>query len=85
MLVLNGKHREDLYPGRLEMVYKNQLLVANNWFKTNHNVAVLYINYSEAIDKPRETAEKVQRFLGVTMDIEKMVSVVDKSLYRQKS
>jgi predicted AlkP superfamily phosphohydrolase/phosphomutase/tetratricopeptide (TPR) repeat protein len=85
MLVLNGKHKEDLYPGRLEIVYKNQLLIANNWFKSNHNVAVLYINYKDAIEKPLETAKKVEQFLNAKMDVEKMASVVDMSLYREKS
>jgi hypothetical protein len=74
-----------MYPGRLEIVYKNQLLIANNWFKTNHNASVLYINHSEAIDKPLETAKKVQQFLGIDLDVKKMASVVDKILYREKT
>jgi hypothetical protein len=84
MLVLNGKHKENLYPGRLEITFKNQLVIANSWFKSNHNAAVLYINHSEAIANPLETAQKVQKFLGVNTDVEKMASVIDKSLHREK-
>jgi predicted AlkP superfamily phosphohydrolase/phosphomutase/tetratricopeptide (TPR) repeat protein len=85
MLVREGKHREDLYPGRLEIVFKNQLLTANTWFKSNHNAAVLYVNHTDAIENPAETAQKVQQFLGIKMDIGKMAAVVDKKLHREKS
>jgi len=84
MLVLQGKHKESTYPVRLEMAYKNQLLNANHWLKTNHNASVLYINHIDAIEKPQETAKKVEQFLGIKMDLTKMASVVDSSLHREK-
>jgi predicted AlkP superfamily phosphohydrolase/phosphomutase/tetratricopeptide (TPR) repeat protein len=85
MLVREGKRKEDTYPARLEIAFKNQLLNANNWLKNNHNAAVLFIEYTDAVEKPLETAKKVQQFLGIDMDITKMASVVDKSLYREKT
>ncbi len=84
MLVLQGKHKEDTYPARLEIAFKNQLLNANNWLKSNHNASVLYINHIDAITKPKEVAEKVQQFLGKPMDINKMATAADASLYREK-
>ena len=84
MLVRQGKHKEDIYPARLEMVFKNNLLNANNWLKTNHNASVLYVNHIDAVTNPKMVAEKVQQFLGIPMNIEKMASVADKSLYREK-
>jgi predicted AlkP superfamily phosphohydrolase/phosphomutase/tetratricopeptide (TPR) repeat protein len=84
MLVRSGKHKEDLYPGRLEIIFKNQLLRANAWFKANHNASVLYINHSDAIHNPLDTARKVQQFLGMKMDTEKMAVAIDPSLYREK-
>ncbi|MBN1950917.1 MAG: alkaline phosphatase family protein [Bacteroidales bacterium] len=85
MLVRDGKRKEDTYPVRLEMNFKNQLINANNWLKSNHNAAVLFINHREAIENPLEIAAKVKQFLGIEMDINKMASVVDASLYREKS
>jgi predicted AlkP superfamily phosphohydrolase/phosphomutase/tetratricopeptide (TPR) repeat protein len=84
MLVRKGKHREDVYPGRLEIVYKNHLRKASEWLKANHNAAVLYINHQDAINNPVDTAEKVKQFLGIDLDIVKMASVIDKKLYREK-
>jgi predicted AlkP superfamily phosphohydrolase/phosphomutase/tetratricopeptide (TPR) repeat protein len=85
MLVRQGKHKEGTYPVKLELSYKNQLLIASNWLKTNHNASVLYINYIDAIEKPLETADKIQKFLGTKMDTDKMAAVADASLYREKS
>ena len=84
MLVRNGKHKEGLYPGRLEISFKNHLLKANEWLKSNHNAAVIYINHKDAIDNPNETAEKIRQFLGTDLNTSKMASVIDKNLYREK-
>jgi len=85
MLVRQGKRKEDTYPARLEMQFKNQLITANNWFKTNHNAAVLYINHKDCLENPLEMAKKIQQFLGMDLDVNKMASVVDKSLHREKA
>jgi len=37
------------------------------------------------LKKPAETAEQIKEFLGDALDTEKMNSVVDKSLHRQRS
>jgi predicted AlkP superfamily phosphohydrolase/phosphomutase/tetratricopeptide (TPR) repeat protein len=84
MLVRLGKKKEDTYPARLEMIFKNQVLKANEWLKTNYNAAYLYVNYKDVIENPNEIAEKVNQFLGKDLDVEKMAAVVDKSLYRVK-
>ncbi len=84
MLVRDGKRKEDTYPARLELSYKNQLIRANDWLKSNHNAAYLYINHRETIDRPLETAQKIEQFLGLSMDTGKMAAVVDKNLYREQ-
>ncbi len=85
MLVRLGKKKEDTYPARLEMNFKNQILKADDWLKSNYNAAYLYINYKEVIENPGKAAKKVQQFLGMKLDVKKMEAVVDKSLYREKN
>lgn len=45
----------------------------------------LDVGYRDALERPREAAEQIARFLGRRLDIEKMVSVVDRSLYRNRA
>lgn len=84
MLVRLGKKKEDTYPARLEMIFKNQVLKANEWLKSNYNAAYLYVNYKDVIENPHETTYKVQKFLGLDLNTEKMATVVDESLYHEK-
>jgi hypothetical protein len=52
---------------------------------TKNNVNILIISYNEVLKDPRPTVEKICAFIGpYEFDIEKMVSIVDKQLYRQR-
>jgi len=84
MLVREGKRKENVYPARLEMTFKNQLIHANRWLNNSHNTSVLYINHADAIHKPEEVAEKVQEFLGIRLDVKRMATVADVSLHRER-
>jgi hypothetical protein len=45
----------------------------------------LYINYNDLIDNPKNNIEKVLKFIEVNnVNINKMIDVIDKSLYREK-
>jgi len=56
-----------------------------NKIKNRSDTNVLFVNYNEIIKKPYENIKKIYDFLdNKDLDLEKMVSVVDKSLYRQR-
>lgn len=48
-------------------------------------VDLLIVPYSETIANPMEQAKRVNEFLGGTLDVDKMASVADKALYREKA
>ncbi len=56
-----------------------------DWLKTQPNIQVLYVQYSEMMADPRGQAEKINQFLGGQLDVEKMTGVVDRALYRERS
>jgi hypothetical protein len=85
MLLRNGKHKSDIYPVGMQIAMKNQLLLANEWLKSNHNAAVLYLQHKDVLENPVDVSNKIQSFLGLTMNVEKMASIVDKSLHRERS
>ena len=49
------------------------------------NCDVMYVDYREALDSPTTVAEKVNHFLGGTLDVEKMSQVIDGRLYRNRA
>ncbi len=84
MLVRDKKVKPDAYLMNLELAFQKTLEQVQAWAKKNYNVELLYINHKDAIEKPKEVAEKVTNFLEIDADIEKMAAVVDKKLHRVK-
>ena len=56
-----------------------------NWLQLQPNFLIEYVSYNEILEKPKEYAEKISAFLEIDLKVEKMVDVIDKKLYRQRS
>ena len=85
MLVRRGEPTDAVSDKTLAELFQKHLSQIEAWLAEQPNFEVLYIHYSEALDKPAEAAEQIKEFLGGKLDVEKMNSVVDKSLHRQRS
>lgn len=68
---------------KMERLYKNHLKEIEFWLKYN-NLDVIYISYNETMRNLRENANNINRFLDNRLDIEKTISIVDTSLYRNR-
>ncbi len=85
MLERQNKKTAKNYPYTLESIYQKNLGQVQRWAENNKNVSILVVNYTDAIEKPLETATKVAEFIGNDkVDEEKMAEKVDKKLYRSK-
>ncbi len=85
MLRSQGKERLGPATGKVERAYRKNLDQVAAWAKNNFNVAVLYIQYVDVITAPVEAADRVVAFLGKGGEPEAMASVVDRTLYRERS
>ncbi len=72
------------YDVTLASKYQEGLDIVKSWEQRNNNVEILYLQYKDVINNPDTALLKVQTFLGKELDIEKMKTVIDKSLYRSK-
>ena len=86
MLIRSGSKRvkADVYPYHLETQFQKQLDRIRTWEKQRANIDVLWVTHKETLENPGETAKKVARFLGTGLNVAKMATPVDKSLYRTK-
>ena len=49
------------------------------------DISVCFVNYNEILSKPEENIKKIVDFLEVScLDLEKMIAVVDRNLYRKR-
>ena len=70
---------------QMTQVYKDHLWKVNRLLKRRKDFQVLDLDYRGVLEDPQSAAENIRDFLGRDMDIEKMVGVVDKNLYRNRA
>lgn len=85
MLIRRGEPADAVGDETIAGLFQKHLSQIEAWLAEQSNFEALYIHYSEALEKPAETAEQINAFLGGSMDVGKMNSVVDKSLHRQRA
>jgi len=56
----------------------------NAWLERHRALRVCRVDYHRVLGEPRLTAEAIQKFLDVPLDVEAMARQVDLSLYRQQ-
>jgi hypothetical protein len=56
----------------------------HQWLSQQQNIKTLCVNYNDLIERPESQAECVYEFLPVKPDVQRMVSAVDTSLYRNR-
>lgn len=75
----------DVLPVKLFEAYQKHLNQIENWKDKEPGVELIYMNYTDAINKPEETVSKVAKFIGLDLNVSKMTACVDKALYRNKN
>ncbi len=54
------------------------------WLSGQQNMEVLYMDYNDILRNPRENVQIVNDFLDSILDTDKMIEIVDDSLYRNR-
>jgi len=81
---LGGEGVDISYEEMIEKL-KKHLLDVKDWVARQRNIEVTYIDYNEVIQNPQRKASLVSQFLKGQVNVEKMSTVVDKSLYRKRN
>jgi hypothetical protein len=84
MLLRNGKPWSEAEDERMARLYQAHLRQIEAWIARQRHLSALYVHYNELLAGPREHAERVNAFLDGALDVPRMVSVVDRGLYRQR-
>ncbi len=74
----------DVLPVKLFESYKKHLNQVDLWKNKEPGVEMIYVDYQDVISKPEEEILKINKFIGLDLDTDKMETCVDKSLYRNK-
>ncbi len=83
--MLERKGAEDgLDDGEMRRLFTLHLSEIESWLEGRENMEVLYMDYNDIIVNPSRNVEILNRFLDNRLDTDKMIEVVDDSLYRNR-
>jgi hypothetical protein len=60
------------------------VIETEDWLRTRPEMETLFVSYNRMVQEPRPQAQRINHFLGDALDVDRMVSAVDASLYRQR-
>ncbi len=81
--VMIGKN-PDTFPVKLYNSFVEQLKTIEKWKEKEPGVELIYIDYKDVLDKPKEMIKKIEDLIGLPLNINEMAKCIDKSLYRNK-
>ncbi len=84
MMKRRGEPADEIPDGVMAGVFERHLAEIDEWLSEQPDIETTHVSYNETLDDPEATAERVAAFLGAGLDVEKMMQVVDPSLYRQR-
>ena len=84
MLIRRGESPDKVGDDKMAVMYKNHLDKVKIQLENKKNIETLYVKYNEILNAPREHCEKINNFLGGILNQQKMLTVIDKNLYRQR-
>jgi hypothetical protein len=84
MLKRRGIKTDSVSDEKMSIKFENHLQKIEKWLTIQNHIDTVYINYNDVIQNPYENANRINRFLGNSLNVDNMASVVKKSMYRQK-
>jgi len=84
MLVRRGQEGDPVDDAEMAQVFAKHLVELETWLGTQKHFQVLYVDYNQALKNPLDTGCKVERFLGLGLEVARMAEVVDENLHRQR-
>ncbi|MBI4578958.1 MAG: sulfotransferase family protein [Planctomycetes bacterium] len=85
MLERKGKSSQGLRDDQVMNMFRQQIQQVDQYLKSSPCFKVLYVNYNELLGDPRPWLSTLDEFLGGEMQTDKMLEMVDPSLYRQRA
>ncbi len=85
MLINRGEDPDKVSDEEITRLYQKYFRQAETWMNNQPNVERLDISYNDLVQHPQPQLEQVNEFLDNSLDVQKMVDVIDPSLYRNRS
>lgn len=85
MLINRGENPEKVSDDQMAEMFIKDLQQSERWMNSQAHATRIDINYQQLMANPRPLVAEINKFLGGGLDEDKMLGVIDPSLYRQRS
>jgi hypothetical protein len=85
MLLNRGEDPDKVSDEDMARIYQKHLVQVDKWMNEHANVQRIEVNYNQMLQNPLPEIERINQFFGNRLDKEKMASVIDAGLYRQRA
>lgn len=85
MLIRRGENAQGVSDEQMARLYSRHLARVKEWLSQQPNVQLLCVSYNEILRDPQTHLDSINRFLGGSLNVERMMGVIDAALYRQKN
>ena len=84
MLARRAKDFDPERENEVNKLFTRHLQDIGKWLDMQNNIEVLYVNYNMVLKNKENELEKLLHFLDRQLNLNKMLEVIDLSLYRQR-
>ncbi len=84
MLIRRGEPADKVSDEEMGRMFEGYLERIKAWIAEQPNMHVIYVSYNDLLEDPVDQVDEVNHFLGGTLNVADMISVIDPSLYRQR-
>ena len=85
MLINRGENPHKVSDDQMAEMFEKDLQQSERWINSQAHATRIDINYKQLIANPGPLVAEINIFLGGCLDEDKMLGVIDPSLYRQRS
>jgi len=85
MLINRGENPDKISDDQMAEMFEKNLQQTERWINSQAHATRIDINYEQLISDPRPLVTGINKFLGGGLDEDRMLGVIDPSLYRQRS
>jgi hypothetical protein len=84
MLIRRGEPGDAVPDDKMAALFDKHVALVESWLAAQPNIETIYVSYNEVMKEARPHAERINGFLGGSLNVEAMIEVADPTLYRQK-
>jgi hypothetical protein len=84
MLIRRREAADTVPDERMASLFSKHVKQIEAWLAEQPHAEVLFVHYGDVLASPIDEARRIDQFFGGLLDVDRMVEVVDPSLYRQR-